>query len=129
MQGTLYPIFTQNSRPAFVLGIVEPVMYPLKLSLELAVTCSTSELEELLKKRTYQVLVHQQKRMLSKREIQCIVCLIHGLHAGQIAETLTLKQTTVESYIVNIKNKLAAIDKSSLINTVFKEKILDQVIL
>ena len=61
-------------------------------------------------------------------EICILVQLLKGAHAGGIAKELQIKQTTAESYLVNIKNKLAVNSKSALINAVINGKLLEQII-
>ena len=62
-------------------------------------------------------------------EIRTLIQLLKGLHAGEIAQALGIKQTTTESYLVNIKNKLSVEKKSDIIDRVAKEKILQQILL
>jgi DNA-binding CsgD family transcriptional regulator len=129
MIGKIYPVYASESGPIAVLGIVKPQYLPFKLTLELAVSCTTAEMAEIFVKRSYEVVVHNQTITLSKRELQCIIELLKGKHAGEIAEALSLKQTTIEFYLENIKNKLGATNRSSLISTVFDQKIIQQIIL
>lgn len=129
MVGTLYPIYTDKSQAIGVLGIVTPQFIPFKLTLESALSLTKEELDINFIRRSYPIKVHNQTINLSKREIQCIIELIRGNHAGEIATILQLKQTTVESYLDNIKNKLGATCKSNLIQTIFQQKIIQQIIL
>ena len=62
-------------------------------------------------------------------EIRTIIQLLKGAHAGEIAKELHIKQTTVESYLIHIKNKLAVSNKSELINRIISEKLLEQIII
>jgi DNA-binding NarL/FixJ family response regulator len=62
-------------------------------------------------------------------EIRTLIELVKGKHAGEIANELKLKQTTIESYLINIKNKLAVNNKSELIQLTLREEILQQVII
>jgi len=129
MIGKLYPIFSDSCHPVAVLGLVKPRFQRFKLTLDDVVSLSTEEIDKMLLRRSYEVLVYNQNTTLSKREIQCIIELLKGKHAGEIADILLLKQTTVEFYLENIKNKLGADSKSSLIGTVFNQKIIQQIIL
>lgn len=129
MGGTLYPIYGKSSTPVAVLGIVKPHYQRFKLTLEEALCLSAAEFDKLLLKRSYTLIVYNQTISLSKREIQCILELLKGNHAGEIARTFSLKQSTIEFYLENIKNKLGATGKASLISTVFNEKIIQQIIL
>jgi DNA-binding CsgD family transcriptional regulator len=129
MVGKLYPIYAEDSTPVAVLGIVKPQYLPFKLTIEIAVCLTKEEIDELFTKRSYPIVVHNQTITLSKREIQCIIELVKGKHAGEIAHTLQLKQTTIEFYTENLKNKLGATSKSSLLLTVFTQKIIQQIVL
>lgn len=53
---------------------------------------------------------------LSTRELECLYCLLRGMHAKQIADRLTLSKRTIEFYIDNIKNKLGCQNKHELIS-------------
>lgn len=129
MSGKLYPMYQHGSKPEAILGIVTTTFLPFKLDLETALSLTSCEINKLLTKPSYPVNVSGISLKLSRREIQCIIELIKGKHAGEIAQTLGLRQTTIESYIINIKNKLGAINKSNLLSIVFREKLLQQVIL
>jgi DNA-binding CsgD family transcriptional regulator len=127
--GQIYPVFAQGSKPIAVMGIVESQYLPFKLTLETAVSLNQEEMKTYFIRRSYPVVVYNKKIMLSKREIQCIIETIKGKNAKEIAETFGLKQTTIEFYLDNIKEKLGATSKSSLIMTVFHQKIIQQIIL
>lgn len=129
MNGKLYPMYQHGSRPEAILGIVTPTFLPFKLDLETALCLTDGEMEKLLTKSSYSVQVSGIAIKLSRREVQCIIALIKGKHAGEIGQTLSLKQTTIESYIISIKNKLGAFSKSNLLDIVFSQKLLQQVIL
>lgn len=129
LKGTLYPIFNKGSQPIAVMGIVNFQRSQCKLTLESAISMSPIELSYALTKRSWTVTAFNREITISRRELQCLIELIKGYHAGEIAATLLLKQTTVESYIDNIKNKLGATSRSSLINTVFNQKIIQQITL
>lgn len=129
MKGKIYPLYYKSSKPIAVIGIVKPKYHPIKLTLEEALLLNFQETEKILLKRSYSVKVFNRHISLSKREIQCIIQLLKGKHAGEIASSFNLKQATIEFYIDNIKNKLGAINKSSLIHTVIHEKIIQQIFL
>lgn len=129
MVGQLYPIFSEGSKPTAVVGIVRPKYHPFKLNLEYALSLTKEEMEQNFIRRSYPVVVHNKKITLSKREVQCIIELLKGKHAGEISSVFQLKQTTIEFYIDNIKDKLGATSKSSLIMTIFNQKIIQQIVL
>lgn len=129
MQGMLYPLFANSDSPNYVLGVVTPESKLLKLDFDTVFTLTQKELDELLIKRRYSIQLSFGSVFLSKMEIRTLIQLVKGSHAGDIAKELCIKQTTVESYLVNIKNKLGAHNKSELIQLTITEKILEQVIL
>ena len=129
MQGNLYPVFAQSDKANFVLGIVSPESKLLKLDFDTIFKLNQNELGELLVKRTYLVSVNGRSVGLAKMEICTLILLFKGFHAGEIAKELHIKQTTVESYIVHIKNKLSVSNKKELINLIINEKILHQIML
>lgn len=128
MKGTIYPIYSSASKPIAVMGIVQPYNIPFKLTLETAISLNLDEMNTYFR-RSHQVLVGGHAMSISKRELQCIIELIKGKTAGEMATALRLKQTTIESYINNLKNKLGASSKSSLVSTIFSQKIIQQVFL
>ncbi|WP_419420730.1 helix-turn-helix transcriptional regulator [Legionella sp. D16C41] len=129
MTGTIYPIFNQGSKPIAILGVVKTKYLPFKLTLETAITMSKEEMDNNFIRRSYPVVIYDKKITLSKREIQCIIELLKGKNAKEIAETFRLKQTTIEFYLENIKEKFGATSKSSLIMTVYNQRIIQQIIL
>lgn len=129
MQGHLYPLSANTDRANYVLGIVTPEDKLLKLNFDTIFKLTQRELGELLIKRSYTINLSFGSITLSKMEIRTLVQLLKGAHAGEIAKELILKQTTVESYLSNIKSKLAVDTKGELINRVVSEKLLEQVIL
>lgn len=127
MQGTIYPVFDDSARPLGIIGLVQPILKTQYLSLEDLVCLNEEQLHSILHKRSWSVRVFNYEVSLSKREIQCLAGLVKGRHAGEISESLQLKQSTVESYIDNLKNKLGAYSKSNLLDIVFSQKIIQQI--
>ncbi|MDP3560290.1 MAG: LuxR C-terminal-related transcriptional regulator [Legionellaceae bacterium] len=129
MQGKLYPLFQEKEKPQYILGIVTPKSKLLKLDFDTIFQLTQKELDELLVKRSYAIKLPFGAITLSKMEIRTLVQMIKGSHAGEIAHALSIKQSTIESYIINIKNKLAVDGKSALIQLVLKSKMLQQIII
>lgn len=88
---------------------------------------SEEELDFRLTKRSYPITFKNHDITLSKMEIKTIVQVIRGKHAGEIARILEIKQSTVESYLFNIKNKLSVNSKSDLISEIARTNLLSQV--
>lgn len=89
---------------------------------------SNLQLDTLLNKPRYQIKLDIGQVTLSKMEIKTLVQLLRGKHAGEIAHSFQLKQTTIESYLSNIKNKLGVRLKSELIHRVINNQLLQQVV-
>lgn len=129
MEGKLYPLTSEQSGARYVLGVVAPESKLLKLDFDTLFKINQQELRSLLKKQRYNLKLSFGTATLSRMEIQTLVQLLRGAHAGEIAQALSIKQTTVESYLTNIRNKLFVHNKSELLNLIINEKILEQIIL
>ncbi len=112
-----------------VLDTVKSTSKLIQLDWDTVFKLKLDELDKLLTKRSYSLLTSWGSISLSKREIQTLVELIKGCHAGQIASSLKLKQVTIESYIANIKDKLGVSSKSELINFIISNNLLKQIFL
>lgn len=129
MTGSLYPLYSKNNRSNFVLGIVKPNTSLLKLDWNTVFQLTPAELKSLLVKRRYTIYLPSGLIGLSKMEILTLVELLKGQHAGEISKSLSLKQTTIESYLAHIKNKFGVSNKSELLKLVMKNNLLEQVII
>ncbi|MCH9757405.1 MAG: helix-turn-helix transcriptional regulator [Gammaproteobacteria bacterium] len=129
MQGKLYPLFTEDGRANYILGVVAPESKLLRLDWDQVFQLSPDMLRSLLVKRSYAIQLPFGDISLSKMEILTLIELLKGQHAGEISEALQLKQTTIESYLMNIKNKLGVSTKSELIHIVTRNNVLQQIML
>ncbi|MDF1646847.1 MAG: LuxR C-terminal-related transcriptional regulator [Legionellaceae bacterium] len=130
MQGKLYPLFSESKQhDGYVLGIVTPESKLLKLDWDSVFRLTSQEIRELLVKRSFPLTLPWGDIVLSKMEILTLIELLKGQHAGEIACVLGLKQTTIESYLMNIKNKLGVNQRSELIQVVTQNQLLQQIIL
>lgn len=129
MQGKIYPIYENSSRPTLILGLFTPVSKLLKLDWDTVFKLRCSELNQILVRKKYPISLEWGQVVLSKKEVQLLVALLKGMHAGEIAVNLKLKQTTVESYLVNLKNKFGVNMKSELINLIISKNILQQILI
>jgi DNA-binding CsgD family transcriptional regulator len=127
MAGSLYPL-EDAKKSIYVMGIVTPSDKLIKLDLETVFKLSISELDLMLVKKKY--TIHDKHRILqfSKMEVKTLVLLLKGKNAGEIACCLQLKQTTVESYVSNIKNKVGLSRKSELIDFVIEANLIEQIL-
>jgi DNA-binding CsgD family transcriptional regulator len=129
MEGTLYPLLAENDQAKYVLGIVKPKSKVLKLDFDTLFKINTNDLKTLLKKRSYLIKLSFGNISLSRMEILTLIHLLRGAHAGEIAQALSIKQTTIESYLGTIRDKFDVDSKSKLINLITSNKILEQIIL
>lgn len=129
LSGFIHPLFDDKFNTVGVLGMMTLHHQLLNLDLDSALKLSPEEIDQLLIKRTYRITLQNRIISLSKREIQCILELVKGAHAGEIADVLKLKQSTVEFYLKNIKNKLGESKRNNLIKTIFNHQLIEQIIL
>lgn len=80
----------------------------------------------IVSKRFYNVDTNHGAVKLSKREVECILLLLKCITYEAIATSLQLSQRSVESYFVNIKNKLNVKQKNEIVDTVIKGGLLQQ---
>lgn len=129
MQGKLYPLLPDGGHSGFVLGIVSPESKLLKLDWDSVFQLTPQEMRTLLVKRSFELELPWGLVSLSRMEILTLIQLLKGQHAGEIAKALELKQTTVESYLMNIKNKFGINQRSELMQVVMQHNLLQQVVL
>ena len=67
--------------------------------------------------------------ILSKRQIECLFCLVKGMTIKEIAIELQLSPKTVEHYLTYIKFKLNCYSRSQLISKALKLSTIKQMIL
>lgn len=80
----------------------------------------------IVNKKFYQINTVQGEVRISKREVECILFLFKCMTSDAIAHCLQLSQRSVESYFVNIKNKLNVKHKNEIIEAVIKGGLLQQ---
>lgn len=125
MEGKEYPLYGKHDRPEFLLGIVSPKMKIIKLDWNTLFSLDDNEIASLLSKKFYLL----DDIRFSRREIQVLIAMMKGQHAGEIAFSMQLKQSTVESYFVNIKNKIGVNTKSEIIHFMTDKNPLEKIIL
>lgn len=62
---------------------------------------------------------------LSKRERECLLYIVHGKTAKDIAKILGISNRTVESYIEHLKKKLHSLNKAHLIDNAIKSGLIE----
>lgn len=67
--------------------------------------------------------IHENQKPMTKRETQCLLYLVQGMTAKQMAKKLHLSYRTIEEHIANIKSKLGCKTKAELIKTFYQKNI------
>ncbi len=127
MTGKIYPLQVNSHKANYVIGVVQQQSKLLLRHLDDLLRLTASEICALLTKRSYNIKVQWGNIIAGKREIQCLIELIKGKHAGEIASSFNLKQSTIESYLTSIKNKLGVCSRSELIGMALSSNVLQQV--
>jgi DNA-binding CsgD family transcriptional regulator len=128
MVGKIFPLYLNSDAPNSVLGIYIPETKILNITPNQIFSLSSEEWQQFLSRRTYYADINGISFSFSRREILCVIELLKGKQAGQIAETFSLKQSSVEYYIQNLKNKCGVVKKNELIDFFIKNEILQQMI-
>lgn len=128
MSGVLYPVFFEKEQTAFVLGLVSPKSKLITLDWESLFRLTHSDIKALLVKRSYDIQLSFGFIRLSKMELLTLIELVKGRHAGEMATELSLKQSTVESYLTTIKNKCGVTSKGELINLLITQGVFKQIV-
>ncbi len=63
--------------------------------------------------------ISSDKLQISKRQLDCLYCLVKGMTAREIGKNLNLSSRTVEDYINILKKRLNCSSRSSLISKAF----------
>jgi DNA-binding CsgD family transcriptional regulator len=129
VSGMMHPVFDNYTKPVAVLGIMQLHNQLFQLDIDTAVSLTGEELGEVLSRHSYPIKLGDRTISLSKREVQCLVALFKGCQAGEIAAQLKLKQSTVEFYLENLKNKLGESKKSALIQAAIHHQVIQQLVL
>jgi DNA-binding CsgD family transcriptional regulator len=119
--------FLQNSQALLTPPLSVPELTSFSLDWNTLFELSLSQLDQWLVRQRYPIQLGAMPLTLSRMEIKTLVQLLKGQHSGEIAVALNIKQTTVESYLSNLKNKLGVNLKSELIQTVIHHQLLQQI--
>lgn len=68
----------------------------------------------------YDLAYTKNEKRLSERELECLFCILRGMTAKKIAETIGLSKRTIEFYTENIKNKFGCLTKTELLLSALK---------
>lgn len=80
----------------------------------------------IVNRRHYEINTNLGTIKLSKREVECVLLLFKCITYEAIATSLKLSQRSIESYFVNIKNKLNVKQKNEIVEAVIKGGLLQQ---
>ena len=126
---TLYPLQIESETPNGVLRICYPENKQWFLYLDKILHLPVAEINQYLNQKKYEFSVNKIIYSFSRRELMCLIELLKGKQAGEIAEELKLKQVTVEFYIKNLKNKCGVSQKSELVRFFINNHILQQIVI
>lgn len=70
-------------------------------------------------KKGYSIPTLYGKIHLSKRELECLLCFSQGKTAKEIGRSLNISPRTVETYLLNIKQKTGYYNVSNLVDTLW----------
>lgn len=128
MTGALYPLFSGN-KLLYIMGVVTPADKLIKLDFETVFKLSIEQLDTFLVKPKYKIYYQSLAFNFSRMEIRILFLLLKSKNANEMACCLALKQTTVESYISNIKNKIGISRKSEMIDFVIAANLFSQILI
>lgn len=125
--GKIAPIKDEYDQNIGILGTTKLVHSLANKSFAQAIAMlNAHSIPYIVTKNSYTITTRYGKIKLSKRETECILFLFKCLTSTEIAENLELSKRSVESYLVNIKNKLNVNHKSEIIEAVVLGGLLEQ---
>jgi DNA-binding CsgD family transcriptional regulator len=128
MEGVFIPLYFNRIMPEAIAILIRPQNQLLALGMDQLCILPFSTLQSVLTRRKYSIQLPIFNKSLARMEILCFSQLLKGKHAGEIAESLGIKQVTVESYISNLKNKCGVNTKGELIEFLAENRILETII-
>jgi DNA-binding CsgD family transcriptional regulator len=129
MEGKVFPVAIKGSKPDAILGIFTPKNKLLTINPDEIFDFTLEDLKAGLVNRTYNVNANGYSIAISRQEILCFIELLKGKTANDIAQILQLKQSTVESYLQNLKNKCGVTRKMDLIEFFLTHRLLQQIVI
>jgi len=125
--GKIVPLKNEYNQNVGILGTTRLVHCLANKSFTHAIAMlNSNSIPHIVNRNFYIVNTRYGKIKLSRREVECILFLFRCLTATEIAQNLELSKRSVESYLVNIKNKLNVSHKSEIIETVVLGGLLEQ---
>lgn len=127
VSGVIMPLEDQQGKISFIVGATNLKNSLINKSLSSALLLLNEDnIDQITNKNSYQVNTKFGIAKLSKRETQCVLLLLKSYSAKDIAKCLNIAPKSVESYFVNIKNKIHADSKSNIIDIILEGKLLEQ---
>ncbi len=125
--GRIVPIRNEDNEITGILGTTR-LIYSLanKSFVQAIAMLNANTIPLIVTKSFYAIKTRYGEVKLSKRETECILFLFKCLTADDIAQNLELSKRSVESYFVNIKNKLNVNHKSEIIEITVAGGLLEQ---
>lgn len=125
--GKMLPLKNLNNEIIGILGTTTLILSIATKPFYQAMTLlNANTIPLIVNKKFYAVNTAAGAIRISKREVECILFLFKCMTSDAIANCLQLSQRSVESYFVNIKNKLNVKHKNEIIEAVIKGGLLQQ---
>jgi len=128
MKGSIHPLHLEGSKTDAVFFMHKPSNEILTLSMDSLLKLESGYLQAYLTKKSYLIQTKSFSFNLARMEILCFAEMLKGKTASQIAETLGIKQLTVESYFANLRDKCAVGKKNELVQFFIDNKILESIV-
>lgn len=129
MEGMIYPLHHASNKADAVVLLHKPSNEMISLNLGILLSVSADNLAKHLTKHSYIVQYNDYTISLARMELLCLSELIKGKSASKIAETLGLKSSTVESYLINLRDKCGVDTKRDLVQFFIDSNILESIVL
>lgn len=117
------PLCIHSDKPDAVLGVAIPENRFLVLDANAIFSTSLKRFDRMLTRKNYVFSLAQDEISVTRRELLCLLGVIQGKSAAEIAEYLSIQVRTVEFYIQTLKGKCAVSKKSELIDFFFENKL------
>lgn len=125
--GKIMPIRNERNQIYGIVGTTKLIYSLANKSFAQAISLlNANNISHIVAKSNYTVNTRYGEVKLSKRETECILFLFKCLTADEIAQSLQLSKRSIESYFVNIKNKLNVNHKSEIVEAVIRGGLLEQ---
>ena len=129
MSGVMHPLCVHSDNPDAVVVITKPVNQVINLNLEILFAMHLETLKKNLEHNSYAVKSDYLNFTLARMEILCFAEVLKGKNAAEISESLSIKQSTVESYLSNLRNKCGTGKKSELIQFFIDNQVLESIVI